>query len=239
MNNEQLIQRYITEQLNTEERAAFEQRIETDVDFKSEFESHWDIAMAFKISEAQNIKDQLKQLDKDEPQSKSLYSRLKYLYFAVASIFIIGIFYTIFNTTSGSDVFHSNFEIYPNTYEPITRSNDVNETNSPFVAYENRDFIKAEKGFQTRLKHSENSNIRFYYAMTLLNQEKFDVALEQLKNITDSNYTAEVYWYAALIHLKNENYKKAQSSLEQLKSLHSPYKKKEAELLFNTINKRN
>ncbi len=75
--------------------------------------------------------------------------------------------------------------------------------------------------------------------MTLLNQEKFDVALEQLKNIEDSNYTAEVYWYTALIHLKNENYKKAQSSLEQLKSLHSPYKEKEAELLFNTINKRN
>ena len=73
MNNEQLIQRYIADQLNTEEREAFEQRIETDIDFKSEFESHWDIAMAFKISEAQNIKDQLKELDKDEPQPKSLY----------------------------------------------------------------------------------------------------------------------------------------------------------------------
>ncbi|MBC2843639.1 tetratricopeptide repeat protein [Winogradskyella flava] len=240
MNNEELIQDYIANRLSEKEKAKVERLLETNSGFKTAFESHKDIAVAFKVSEADKLKTYFKQLEDNPVNSTSLFNKFKYVYLAVASIIAIGFFYNSFNTVSGNELFNSNFEIYPNTYQPVTRSNESSANNDAFVAYEKNDFITAERDFETLLKTSENPNIRFYYALSLLNQSKFDLALKQFEILDgkEYDYIEESLWFSALIQVKKENDIKAKEKLNQLKILKSAFKSEERKLLLQKLNNR-
>ncbi|WP_282043840.1 tetratricopeptide repeat protein [Winogradskyella flava] len=240
MDKEQLIQDYIANRLSEKEIAKVENMLKTDVEFNAEFEAHYDITMAFKVSEANAIKQHFKNLEDKSTKKISLTEKYKYVYLAIASLIIIGFFYNNFYTQSGEELFNSNFEIYPNTYQPVTRSTEANNNHAPFVAYENNDFITAERDFETLLKTSENPNIRFYYALSLLNQSKFDLALKQFEILDgkEYDYIEESLWFSALIQVKKENDIKAKEKLNQLKILKSAFKSEERKLLLQKLNNR-
>ena len=237
MDKEKLIQDYIANRLSDKEKAKVDAMLKTDLEFKSQFESHQDLTMAFKVSEANVLKQHFKNLDVKSSQKTSLFKRYKYAYLAIASIVIIGIFYNPFRGQSGEDLFNSNFEIYPNTYQPVVRSTQSNDTAAPFIAYENNDFATAEKGFETLLKTSENPNIRFYYALSLLNQTKLDMALKQFEIIDGKayDYKEESLWFSALIHLNKDNFTKVKENLNQLNTLQSTFKSEERKLLLQKL----
>eukprot|EP01093_Parvamoeba_rugata_P006433 TRINITY_DN2014_c0_g3_i1.p1 TRINITY_DN2014_c0_g3~~TRINITY_DN2014_c0_g3_i1.p1 ORF type:complete len:238 (+),score=50.77 TRINITY_DN2014_c0_g3_i1:585-1298(+) len=237
MNNETLIQDYIANRLSTNQRAEVEHLLETDSEFKAEFESHKDMAVAFKISEAESLKRRFQELENTLPKEKSTFKTVKYAAFAIASVLVIGLCYNIFNTTTGNDLFEDYFEISPNTYQPVTRSNNSDKDNTAFIAYENGNYELAENKFETLLKTSENPNIRYYYASSLLNQSKYDLALEQFQilNKIDFDYTDESLWYTALIYIRTEDYDNAKAQLKRLNSKNSVFKTKERKVLLEKL----
>ena len=141
MNTDERIQNYINNRLSDEDRKLVEDLLDSDLDFKVEFDTHTDVSEAFKISEAKALKKELKALDHaDSPNKTNTNSTRKYMYLAVACVFLLGFFFTVYNTTSGAKLFNSNFEIYPNTYQPVTRGHTSTSNNAAFIAYENGDF---------------------------------------------------------------------------------------------------
>ncbi|MEM7105656.1 MAG: hypothetical protein AAF502_21135 [Bacteroidota bacterium] len=243
MDKEELIQDYLANRLSEEDKVLVDNLLKTDREFQKLYASHLELSMAFRISSEKALKKQLQELDAsmtteslDNNIKKSNFGLLRRL--AIAAIFILGVFIGIDQFRADNDVFDSYYEICPNTYLPITRG----ETNTGkeyevFKAYENGYYATAETNFEEILRSKNDLNIRFYYAMTLLNQDKYDLALAELKTLTDQTYDYQIesLWYAALIQIKKQDYNVAKEYLLKLRSLNSSYKSQEIPSILKAI----
>lgn len=239
MEKEQYIQQYISGKLTDADKKVFEKLLETDIAFQKELKLQQDLVAAFKLQEAREIKATLQDLEfKNINQVNKKTSFSKVWYLAIASILLVGFFLTNNTTPSGEDLYNSNYSVYPNTYLPITRGNIENTSLKAFVSYEKGDFESAELAFEKLLQMEANPDIQFYYALSLLNQFKYDLALSELSPLTqmEYDYQAESLWYSALIHLKNEDFKNAKNQLEKLKSLDTKFKSEETKQLLKELN---
>ncbi|KAB8152684.1 tetratricopeptide repeat protein [Kordia sp. TARA_039_SRF] len=232
MNKEELIQDYIVNRLSDAENAKVEALLTTDSEMQELYETHQEMATAFQLSNDRALKKELQALDatissNEETEKKGNRNLTIFRRIAIAAIFIVGVF-VVMNQFSGNEsLFENYFEICPNTYLPVTRGTSTQEaTFEAFKAYESNDFAQAETAFKTILDSEENHNIRFYYAMSLLNQEKTDLALNELNKLTSQtfDYQAEALWYTALIYLKNKNTEAAKNHLQKLQQVNPDYK---------------
>ncbi|WP_046757319.1 tetratricopeptide repeat protein [Kordia jejudonensis] len=228
MQKEEFIQDYIANRLSDTEKARFETLLETDAEFREAYETYQEVAMAFQLSKSNEIKQRLQAIDALETTAKTRnFFQLHFRKMAIAAVFIVGMFLTINALRSDGNMYDSYFEICPNTYLPVTRGeNEQHVQFEAFKAYESADYATAEKIFNTILKTDKNPTTRFYYAMSLLNQEKFDLALAQLETLRSItfDYQVETLWYAALIELKNENFERAKSNFEAIDNLDKNFK---------------
>lgn len=238
MDKEQLIQDYVVNRLSPADKETVEKLLETDASFKEAFTSHKNVVMAYKLSEAENLKTTFQKLEQENAKKQTKTFRIpKIWYSAIAAVLLIGFFYITNTSTTGDDLFNSHFKVYPNTYLPVTREANETELLKAFVAYENEDFKNAALQFEEILKISNNPNIRFYYAMTLMNSSKLDRALEQLVLLNGNTfeYQAETLWYTSLIYLQKEDFKNAAKQLHDLKRLNATFKSKERERILDKL----
>ncbi|WP_420572286.1 anti-sigma factor family protein [Kordia sp.] len=239
MNREEIIQDYIANRLSEEEKMKVEALLETDVELQEMYETHTTLAEAFKLTKSDEIKARLQQLDRNEviPTKKQVTRRM-FARIAIAAVFIFGIFFTVNQLQSTSDFYESYFEVCPNTYMPITRGNESESLQfEAFKAYENKDFKTAETTFTTVLETTNDLNITFYYAMSLLNQEKHDEALAALIPLSKKtfDYQVESLWYTALIQLKNKETEAAKKNLFTLQQLNSNFKTNEIQSILSSL----
>ncbi|AXG70012.1 hypothetical protein KORDIASMS9_02241 [Kordia sp. SMS9] len=235
MNKEEFIQDYIANRLSVEEKARAEKLLQSDAELQELYEMHQEMTAAFKLSNDKALKKRLQTLDDNREEEviplspqKNNFTVIKRI--AVAAVFIVGAFFAINQFTGNGDVFDAYFEICPNTYLPVTRGTTSQDAQfEAFTLYESNAFQSAEIAFEKLLKNEENSSIRFYYAMSLMNQEKYELALNELNSLTNTTfeYQAESLWYSALMHLKNKNSATAKEQLQKLQKLNSDYKQKE------------
>ena len=235
MDNSLLINRYFKNSLSDKEEILFNDLLEKDTVFQKAFEEHKSMQRAFEINEAERLKDKLKSIEIEKVKPLNSLRQKRWVYSIVASVLVIvglSVYLNYFNTTLYDDY----FEIYPNVYQPIVRGNTEQSTKA-FMYYENQNYKKAQNEFEDLLKVESNPNIKFYYALTLLNSGQTDKAnqeFEKLKNI-EFEFQAEVYWYYALAELKLEKTDQAKRLLKTLKSKYPSYKTEDVEILLNEI----
>jgi hypothetical protein len=220
MKHLELIQKYFNNSLSKEETLLFDELLEHNIAFKDAFEEHRDATVAFKIYEKEKLKSLL---NSKQTSGITVILKNKSFLIALASCLIIGLFY-VSKSVNSNDLFDNYYEPYPNVYAPIVRGENTSLTEA-FKAYENGDFGLAENEFKLILKKDKNPNLRFYYAMTLLNQGETKDALKVLELIKTENhdFLPETFWYSALIYLKDKNYIDAKTSLTKLQNLNSTF----------------
>jgi len=243
MNKEEFIQDYIANRLSDAEKTRAEVLLKTDAELQELYEMHLDLTAAFKISNDKALKKRLQALDDADEMAEPTtvpkntnFGMLRRI--AIAAIFIVGVFIAVNQFTARGDVFETYFEVCPNTYLPVTRGIAKQHSSfEAFKAYESANYAAAATAFEQILKTENNPNIRFYYAMSLLNQEKFELALNELNKLTSEifDYQAESLWYAALIHLKNKNTETVKNQLEQLQQLNPTYKSAEIQKILQEL----
>ena len=123
---------------------------------------------------------------------------------------------------------------------PITRGVNLpirNPEFEAFKAYEANDFEAAAVDFKELLKTNSNPNIQFYYAMSLLNQDKFNLALDQLNNLRKEkfDYQVESLWYTALIQTKKNDIESAKKHLVSIQQLNPNFKSTEIAAILKTL----
>lgn len=234
MNPEELIIKYFNNTLSKEEEIQFTSLLDTDDDFKTLFEEHKDMQMAFKINEKDELKGLLNTIDAPKKSIlKILFNKTSAL--AAACCLVFGVFYFA-NNSSSSTIYETYFEEYPNVLEPVTRGKTTSNSEA-FAAYENKYYLEAEKQFKEILNTAPNNNIEFYYAMSLLNQHKTQKAekvLSELK-LKECDFKAEVFWYKALIAVKNKNFETAKKEIKSMNILNTEFKKEERIKLLQLI----
>ncbi|MGC1472122.1 MAG: hypothetical protein WA775_05990 [Psychroserpens sp.] len=237
MENEQLIQGYFNKSLSHAENAEVLRLLANDTVFKTQFNDYKNVQAAFKLNEKEQLKAQLNNLGQKSarPYTKSVFRKVAV--FAVASCLIVSLFYVNSRNTP-SALYDHYYDSYPNVYQPIVRGNDTTENTKAFAAYENKAYLKAQEEFENLLETTTDHNITFYYAMSLINQDK----IIEAKSILDSlktkqhDFLAEVYWYSALINIKTENTKEAIQNLGELKKLNTQFKSTEISELLQKLN---
>lgn len=240
MEKEEFIQDYIANRLSDKEKTHFEELLKTDLEFQELYETHKEMATAFQLSKSKEIKARLQALDHEEtPVKTKNFFQSKFRKIAIVAVLVLGMFFMVNLLNSNDDLYETYFEICPNTYLPVTRGTTQNDIQfEAFKAYESNNFETAEARFSDVLKTTENPTIRFYYAMSLLNQDKFHLALAELNAVQNKkfDYQVEALWYAALIQLKNKDIESAKQHLKTIQQLNKDFKSEEIESILNLSN---
>ncbi|QHI35665.1 hypothetical protein IMCC3317_10110 [Kordia antarctica] len=238
MEQDILIQKYLSGTLSKEENLSFTELLENDVDFAEKVAEHTNIQKAIQATEREELKTYLQSLEsKNTKKSNPIFNK-KWL--AIAAIFLMLISVTYYQFSLDKDtneLYATYFEPYPNALYPITRGQNKGEKAQLFAAYEIGDYITAKKGFQNMLNSNYDADIQFYYTMSLLNLGDIETAHKNLQVLKKETtlFTPQLYWYSALIALKKGEKDQVRIQLDSLENLKSGYKMKESLALLKVL----
>jgi tetratricopeptide (TPR) repeat protein len=243
MDKEELLYKFFSNQLTVEEKKILEQLLETDVEFKAQFDFENNLKRVVKKHQNENLKQKLvgfeKEIEKSKPTSNSK-SSFKFWSMAASIAIIIGLGWIVYNTFSGpdyNDLYAANFEAYPNTVYTITRGDgDQSLERDAFAAYEASDYEKAITAFLGLKTKGESTHVDFYLAQSYLHLGKDQEAIEALKStiLNDTEFKAEAHWYLVLAYLKNKDKVKAMATLKDLIE-NFDYNKERAQTLLKAL----
>lgn len=224
-NNSQLFDEYLNGTLNQSEKTAFEDRIETDTLFDSEFKVHQLLIKGI----VESGKSELKKRLADHEAKISSRTLNQYLYFRIAAgialIMILSFIVVKYATsTDYEEVYAQNFSTYPNVIDPINRS-ESNSDYSIYQLYELKQFNKVIIQLESKINRSSLSDSEwFYLGQSYMTQDNFTEAVTCLKKITkNSDFHQAAEWYTALAFIKIKEVKKARLILNQIINLRGDY----------------
>lgn len=209
--------------MSPEARQDFEKLLKDNEAFQKTFDEHKAVFNAFKINETKKLKAKLNAHEAQESSKKRFIS--KPVIYAIAATFLVLLGMSVYFNFFQQDLYNQYFEPYPNVYQPVVRGSSQNSTTT-FQYYENGVYEKAEKGFKTLLDVEEDPNFRFYYALSMLNQNKFAEANKEFEKLAsvDFEFSAEVLWFHALAQLKLDHSDKAKTLLSTMNKRNSSFK---------------
>ncbi|WP_452221874.1 tetratricopeptide repeat protein [Lacinutrix salivirga] len=237
MNTEELLSLYFSNGLTPSQEDLFNDLLEKDAEFKSQFEFEKNLKRVIKDKESEAFKAKLQSF---EAEHKTVNKPGFNWRIAASIIFFLGAGYFGYQSFFGVDyneLYETNYATYPNTLYPITRSDTINSIErQAFVAYEAEDYETALINFEKIEAENKTADHNFYKAQTYLQLNDLDKAEKLLNNLMNSKsqFKAEATWYLALIELKKGNKTEAKSYLKTL-IIDYNYKKKEAKALLNAL----
>ncbi|OBX18716.1 MULTISPECIES: tetratricopeptide repeat protein [Bizionia] len=240
MTNQDLLYHYFSNSLTAEQEVVFQTLLESDEEFKAEFEYENSLKKAIKSHESDVLKTKLQGFEHDINSKKTESFNYRYLAVAASLVLLVGWFgYNSFFGTNYSNLYNTNFSEYPNTVYTITRGDDENTLErEAFVAYETKNYETAIEKFDALSETTAQNYIPFYKAQAHLGLENIDDAKTLFTEIVKddhSDFVAESTWYLALIAIKDKDKEQAKIHLENLIANYS-YNQAKAKALLEELN---
>lgn len=207
------IERYISGELNSEERVRFEGKLKSDIKLQEELQVQQKLQAAIEL-DAWRVS-----LDKGA-KTRSLRPIWKYG-IAASIIFLLGVaFWVVFqkSTPDTLDLYTAYF--YPDPGLPIPMSStDTYQFDDGMVSYKEEKYEKALDLWKQLLENAPTDTVLYYSAMAELNLGNSKFAAQKLEQFI-ANPSSEFYskslWYRSLIYLQEGDLKNAQALLQQL-----------------------
>jgi len=239
MNKQDLLYLYFSNSLTPEQEDLFQSLLESDAEFKAQFEFESNLKQVVKSQESDVLKAKLKGFEREI--NKPTTSIFNYRKFAIAAsiALLMGWFgYNSFFGTNYSSLYNSNFSEYPNTVYTITRGDTDNSLErEAFVAYESKDYQAAIDKFESIEDDAKKDYFNFYKAQAYLGLNDTENAQGLFKQVIQDNnqFVAESTWYMALTHLKQKDKDQAKIYLSKLIE-NFDFNKDKAQALLEEIN---
>lgn len=213
------IDRYVTDQMDEQERDAFEQRMREHVELAESVHLHRDVLDGIEFHFAKELKQTLIQSDQQKPKSK-----LKtYLAIAASTILVVGagLSYYFFGMSQNNDkLFTAYFEPYPNIIAPITRSANDAPYLEVMQEYEAGHYQKTIAGLNKLIKDEPaNDQLIFYRGISYLETGQASMAAKDFQTVIDAKdpkFSKPAYWYLGLSQLKMDSIDQARKTFERL-----------------------
>src|SRR5690606_9746743 len=203
MNNQDLLYHYFSNSLTPEQEIIFQNLLETDAEFKAQFEFEKHLKKAIKSHENDRLKSKLQEIESEINLPKLSIFNYRNMAIAASIALLVGWFgYNSLFDTNYNNLYNTNFSAYPNTVYTITRSDDEKSVErKAFVAYETKNYIIAIEMFDAIPESTKNSYVSFYKAQAYLGIENTENAKALFEQIVQENdgFVAESIWYLALI----------------------------------------
>lgn len=244
MNKEVLLTKHFSNSLTRAEEKLFNELIETDSDFKEQYDFEQNLKRAIKDKKSQELKVKLVSFEegiKEESPKTTSKSGFRNWSIAASIALIFGLGWMGYNSflkTDYDDLYTANFQEYPNTVYTITRS-DANESleREAFVAYESGGYQKAIINFKELQADGAKGYIDFYLAQSYLGIKNNSMAIKLFEKVIEeqSGLEAEASWYMALVHVREGDKTNATSVLEHHIKTYD-YNKEKAVGLLSELN---
>jgi len=239
MKHEELIEKYIQNNLSPIEVKEVKELLKNDNSFKEALSLHTDLKKVVVDDDDANFRNLITNLEQDAKHINPKRSFTKWLVAAsIALLFGLSYFFLLNQKTASTNaLFASYFVPYKNVVAPMVRGNTSNqqdEKTQAFLAYEKGEYNKAITLFTKLYENTKEPYYLFYKANALLKleraQEAVPLLIEHLK--TKDTLTEKTNWYLALAYLKIQDKQKAKELLKKVIANKS-YKNKEAQKLMN------
>ena len=236
MDREEIIQKYIQNRLSEKDRVQFEVDLQNSEQLQKQYKEFKHIQAAIQQSEYNRLKKEFKTLEATNSGENTWFFNWR----IVATIVVLvsmGSLWWLVQPVNNDKLYSQYFTEYSNTHQPIVRGGQDAQALA-FAYYENSEYDKAAAQFSSLLVSHDDADIRFYYALSLLNDTKLESAKHELEVLLLSNteYKEQLWWYLGLVEMKFGNKTKA---VEYFQMLHHPqaYNHKNAQKLIAKLSR--
>ena len=238
------IENYLLGELDNKQLLAFEKRLKEDIVFTKEValykEINTTLSSRFSSYEEENkLRNTLEDLGtihiskptvnqlKEEFSKKevSVFSLRKYSKYLVAASLVL--FASLLWMNTNSNPKYKDFVKY-DSIELMVRGDNNNHLSIAQKAFNTKDFELAQKEFEILLQEdSTKIELQLYLAISLMEQNKFELADSILLKIVNGNsvYKNKAIWNLALSKLKQKKYKACKEVLKTLPKQSEDYQK--------------
>ncbi|WCO01076.1 tetratricopeptide repeat protein [Psychroserpens ponticola] len=201
------VERYINQNMTSDELKTFEHKLESDSEFKVQVE---DIKTLLFGIESQSLKEKLNSFHEDIHKDKT--HNIRYLQFrkiAAAAVIILSIGSFWFFNQNSNDKLYANY-FYPDPGLPTTMSSTNNyKFYEAMVNYKQGDYQTAISKWEL-LQHSKpnNDTLNYFIGVAHLADKNEQSAISFLEEVTkNSNFPLanDAYYYLGLAYLKTGN----------------------------------
>ena len=240
MDTQDKFEKYILGHMTEAEKAEFEKELETNPLLKEQLEMEQ--AIVGQIRDRSFVGSQITTAKK-EMQKGRIIRLMSYSVSSIAALFLV--FFVVQGVWQGqkyNKLYASNFTTYTNDLLTTDGSfrGDI-EIDSlqviTMLAYEKKDFTTAETGFNQILLAKDNPDIRFYLAISQMENGKTEDALKTLKVLyvqpKEYRYYEQTRWYLALTNLKLHRKSEVKNYLDELVALDGVYLDRAKYLISN------
>ena len=229
---EERIERYLQDQMDPEEKQAFESEMSNNADLAESVRLQKAIMKGFTDQKVEDFRTRIFEIEgASQRKVKDVKFHKPILWIAASFIALLVVQQTLF---SGFDM-QDHYEPYPNYIFPQERGEDTgSDLEKAFVAYENGDYSSAMETFNTE---APSDTIRFYKAQCQIALGEESKAIETLTPLVeDANgiFHQQSLWYLSLLYLENGDEEKAKVLLENLVETQG-FKSKEAGELLGSL----
>jgi hypothetical protein len=229
---------YLNNELPPEEKIQFEIKLKTDNEFNKEFELYKETTLFLnhKFSKnttdfKQNLQSISKEYFSENQQKPTKVISFKPWYFAAAAsvAIVLGTWFGMQNNNPT----YEDFNQHENAYFIERGEADLNMKNAQDF-FNNHQFNKAVVAFE-KIKNIHNPELQYYYAIALIETNKYHKAESILKSIQQgsSAYKDKAVWFLALSKLKQEKINECKNVLKQISNDAEDYDK--AQHLLNKL----
>lgn len=216
------IDRYLSKTMTFEERASFEEKLNTNPDFKIQVE---DIKTILSGIESQVLKEKLEEFHKDLPIQKETIStgtKIRFLHFrkiaiAVAAIFVVALGSFWFLNQSLNASFYKTY-YSPDPGLPTTMSTTEDFTfYDAMVNYKRENYTQALNKWEPLLENKpENDTLNYFIGSAYLASGKVNEAipfLEKTASQPKSIFLKDAHFYLGLAYLQKDDLVNAKNYL--------------------------
>ena len=232
---EQLIEAYCNNQLSPEEIQEFEVELKSNKDLQKEVREMLITLGAFKDIKAKKLRERLTSIEKRKV--RQLNPVITWIRYAAAIVLIAVAGYFVFdqiNETSPQNIYLSYMEPYPNVIDPGTRGDVGTQSIEALKLYDQGDYEGALSSFDEYLNlNPEDIETRFYYGVTALMNNEFEIADKELQTVANSNsrLANQATWYLALTRINTDKIDLAKENLNTLIEGQSSYAQRAEEIM--------
>ena len=247
MENHDLINRYFENSLCPKEQKLFNDLLQNDLDFKTEFQFQKDLKQVIAANQKEELQSTLSQIE-GRAKKGSLFGSVPKIWLAAASlILVMGLSTWVVQKNyypSNEAIYAEYFKADRNTIQPVVRGEAVNTIEyRAFVAYEAQDYYKAINLFNS-VKSPDETYILYYKGLCYLAVGKSREAIDLLSlvrseinsQVPSSEFNEKSKWFLALAYLQNNENEKAVSQLNLIaNNPASTFKKQEAKEILDYL----
>ena len=229
-----LIERYLSNELNSDEILEFNNRLKNDNNFAKEVSFYKEVenTLSKRFLSKRKEKDLRKTLQKlgkrhivvNKKKSK-IFLFQKYSKYLVAASLVV--FATILWFDRSNPKF-TDYNSYPDLELTLRDNNQNKHIKKAEKAFNSKNYFEAQKELETLISNDRTKvELQLYLAICLIEQNHFSKAesiLEKIKN-GKSVYKNKAIWYLALSKLKQRDYKLCKEYLKKIPKDSDDYKK--------------